>query len=82
MDKFADEVAPRGRATVPDGVKAELLQRTKNLLQSALPLGLGGRRRERGEERFCCSKIGRFFYARFMTGSWKVAGAHDMLVSA
>ena len=34
VDELVDEITPRGRATVPDDVKAELLQRIRKFLQS------------------------------------------------
>uniref|UniRef100_A0A7S2V4S5 Transcription and mRNA export factor ENY2 n=1 Tax=Fibrocapsa japonica TaxID=94617 RepID=A0A7S2V4S5_9STRA len=34
VDELVQEITPRGRATVPDNVKAELLQRIRKFLQS------------------------------------------------
>lgn len=34
VDELVDEITPRGRATVPDDIKAELLQRIRKFLQS------------------------------------------------
>lgn len=34
VDELVDEITPRGRATVPDDIKSELLQRIRKFLQS------------------------------------------------
>lgn len=34
VDELVDAITPRGRATVPDDIKAELLQRIRKFLQS------------------------------------------------
>lgn len=34
VDELVEEITPRGRATVPDDIKAELLQRIRKFLQS------------------------------------------------
>jgi len=34
VDELVEEITPRGRATVPDNIKTELLQRIRRFLQT------------------------------------------------